>query len=367
MKQPIALPEIETDTIPSPALIFFKERIRRNIDYAINEVGGAERLRPHVKSHKCPDVVKMKIGAGIDKFKCATLAEVRMLAEAGAKDVLLAYQPVGPNIKTLLDLIEDHPGRVVSCIVDHRKALESISSAASRCGIKVPVYIDFNVGMNRTGIQRLGLAVELAKQIAGSPGTVFKGIHAYDGHHTDPDPETRKAQAADTVKAVDTLKDHLLQDNIPVEEIVITGTPMFLQYIDYPHLTLSPGTLFLHDWTSFSKYADLKSEFGAMILSRVVSLPEEGIFTIDAGAKAVSVDYPAKAKLISYPDAEPGPMSEEHWRFTCKPGEEPEMGETVLLIPGHVCTAVHHYDNAYVINDNGKIMDNWNITARGRI
>lgn len=357
--------QLESDSIPSPALIFFFDRIERNITQAIETVGSPRRLRPHVKTHKCPQIVRMKIDAGISKFKCATLAEVKMLAQSGAEDILLAYQPVGPTVKGLIELIEANKNARISCIVDSVEALGEIAATASQWNVRIPVFIDFDVGMNRTGVLSIETAVTLAKEIDGAGGTLFKGIHAYDGHNKDPDPEVKKRLAADTVNTLDALRDELKRANLDVEEIVVGGTPMFTQYAPYSHLTPSPGTLFLHDWES-AKHSDLPYEFAAMILSRVVSIPGNGNFTIDAGAKAISMDHPERAALISYPEAVPGPISEEHWIFTSKNGA-PKLAETMFLVPAHVCTAVHHFDKAFVVDDNGKLLDTWPITARGRI
>lgn len=65
----------------------------------IDIAGGAARLWPHIKTHKMAEVVQMQIEAGIDRFKCATIAEAEMAAKAGAKHLTLAYPLVGPNIK----------------------------------------------------------------------------------------------------------------------------------------------------------------------------------------------------------------------------------------------------------------------------
>jgi D-serine deaminase-like pyridoxal phosphate-dependent protein len=358
---------IESENIPSPALVFFIDRIHRNIEKAISMAGNTSRLRPHVKTHKCPQVVRMKIDSGITKFKCATLAEVKMLAQSGAEDILLAYQPVGPNIKMLFALIETYKSNsVISCVIDNSRTLAELSDVSSRWNLRVPVFIDFDTGMNRTGVQSVEFAVDLARQIQKTEGTEFKGIHVYDGHNTDPDPARRKEQSAEGAKVVTQITGFLSGERLEPGEIVVGGTPMFVQYTDYPNFTLSPGTLFLHDYTS-AKYPDLPFEFAAMVLSRVVSIPQKGIFTIDAGAKSISTDYPDKAKLISRPDAIPSKVSEEHWRHTCNEGEEPELGDVLFLLPGHVCTTVHHFDKAYVVTDDGKLVDTWGITARGRI
>jgi D-serine deaminase-like pyridoxal phosphate-dependent protein len=82
----------------SPSLLLYVDRVEENIRRMIGLAGDASRLRPHIKTHKLPEIVRLQLAHGITRFKCATLAEAEMAALAGAVDVLLAYQPVGPNI-----------------------------------------------------------------------------------------------------------------------------------------------------------------------------------------------------------------------------------------------------------------------------
>src|SRR5947208_3122311 len=90
------------DQIDTPGLVIYEERVRENIRMAIELAGGADRLRPHAKTHKSAEVTRLMKEAGIDQFKCATIAEAEMLAMEGAGDVLLAYQPVGPKVNRFL-------------------------------------------------------------------------------------------------------------------------------------------------------------------------------------------------------------------------------------------------------------------------
>src|SRR6185436_2117437 len=90
--------------ISSPALLLYPERIEENVRRMVAMVGDAKKLCPHIKTHKTPELVRMQLSHGIEKFKCATIAEAEMAASAGAKDVLLAYQPVGPNVARFVDL-----------------------------------------------------------------------------------------------------------------------------------------------------------------------------------------------------------------------------------------------------------------------
>src|SRR5690349_8311019 len=96
----------DTSAIYSPALIFFKPLIERNLALAVKTVGDPSRLRPHVKTHKTREIVRMELAAGVSKHKCATIAEAEMLAACGATDVLLAYSLVGPNCGRMAQLMK---------------------------------------------------------------------------------------------------------------------------------------------------------------------------------------------------------------------------------------------------------------------
>ena len=109
------------------------------------------RLRPHVKTHKIREVSQLLLEAGITKFKCPTIAEAEMLAGIQAPDVLLPYQPIGPKVERLIQLIKNYPATRFSCLVDNIKAVDWIAQKAMEEGVTIPVYIDLNVGMNRTG------------------------------------------------------------------------------------------------------------------------------------------------------------------------------------------------------------------------
>ena len=90
--------------------------------------------------------------AGITKFKCATIAEAEMLGTIGAPDVVMAYQPLGPKLQRFIRLIKKFPHTKFSCLTDNIAAAKEQAIAFNSNEIEVPVYVDLNVGMNRTGI-----------------------------------------------------------------------------------------------------------------------------------------------------------------------------------------------------------------------
>jgi D-serine deaminase-like pyridoxal phosphate-dependent protein len=113
--------------IDTPALLIYPSIIKRNIQHLLSLFSDIKQIRPHVKTHKCPQVVQLLIDAGITKFKCATIAEVEMLATNGAVDVLLAYQPVGPKVQRFITLIQTYRECSFSCLIDNKTTAQEIS------------------------------------------------------------------------------------------------------------------------------------------------------------------------------------------------------------------------------------------------
>ena len=184
----------------SPSLLFYKGRIESNIRSMVNIAGSsgqrsADRLVPHVKTHKCPEIVAMQLSAGISKFKCATIAEAEMVATAGAPWVLIAYQLVGPNIDRLFALRNMFPDTTFASLVDNEQTATLLSEASRERGLRSAVFLDVNNGMNRTGHATDESLLSLYRFVSGLDGLSFGGVHIYDGHIRNPEFSERKAAA----------------------------------------------------------------------------------------------------------------------------------------------------------------------------
>src|SRR5678816_1213108 len=172
----------DIDKLDSPVLVVFPDRVKANIQTAIGIVKNVTRLRPHVKTNKSAEATQMMLDAGITKFKCATIAEAEMLGMVKAPDVVLAYQPLGPKLSRFIELIKKFPATKYSCLTDNLSAAKEQAEAFAANGLEISVYVDLNVGMNRTGIIPGENAIELCKFISSAKGTRFAGLHAYDCH-----------------------------------------------------------------------------------------------------------------------------------------------------------------------------------------
>ena len=355
------------DILDTPALAVYPERIRENIRIVKTFVPDVARLRPHMKTNKSAEVARMLIAEGIKKFKCATIAEAEMLAEAGAADILLAYQPVGPKAIRLAELVKRFPQVTFGCLVDNFPTAQHISKTFQADGLKLNVYIDLNVGMNRTGIQPAE-ALALYKQLLTLPGIAAKGLHAYDGHLRDVDFELRTNKCNEAFGAVEKLREDITKQTGNTITVIAGGTPTFPIHAKRENVECSPGT-FIY-WDSGYKNTLLEQPFlfAALVVSRVISLPTADTICIDLGHKAIASENPIQNRVtfLNAPDLEPIGHSEEHMIFrTAKPNTF-QIGDVLYGVPYHVCPTVALHDRAAVVK-NGNVTEYWNKVARNRV
>jgi D-serine deaminase-like pyridoxal phosphate-dependent protein len=361
----------DTSTIFTPALVFYKELIRRNIAQMIAIGGHPARLRPHVKTHKTPEIVSMELEAGITKHKCATLAEAEMLAMTGARDIFLAYNLVGPNCDRMAHLAQTYPDCAFSTTADDPAALQALSAAVTALDQTVEILIDLDVGMHRTGLPPGEKAAALYELIDQLPGLRPGGIHAYDGHIHQENLAEREAAVRQNLEPVLDLRSQLERKGLPVPRLVAGGTPTFSIYarMDLPGLECSPGTCVLNDHGYGTRFADL-TDFtpAALLLTRVISRPTATRLTLDLGYKAVASDPPAGKRciLLNVQEYEPVLQNEEHLVVETPGAARFRPGDEVYALPTHICPTCAMHRQAYVV-ENGQLTDTWEIVARDRV
>ncbi len=361
---------LDVASVFTPALVFFPAMIRRNLREVVAMAGGPHRLRPHAKTHKCPDVVRMQLAEGVTKHKCATIAEAEMLAAAGAADVLIAYPMVGPNVGRVAALAKLFPNVAFSVIADHSAAIKELSEAATAVNAVVGVLPDINVGMDRTGTT-LAAAGELYPLLFALPGIAPAGLHLYDGHHNMESRADREAAVRAVLTPVLELRDRLVAAGFPVPRLVAGGTPAFPVYAamqEIADLECSPGTYVLHDAGYGSKYPDFAQvQPAAVLVTRVVSRPTATRVTLDLGTKAVAADPPAgqRIALLDFPPHTPVGHNEEHYVVETPHADRYMPGDVVYALPAHICPTVALHKEALVAED-GRITGAWPITARDR-
>jgi D-serine deaminase-like pyridoxal phosphate-dependent protein len=364
------------ETVLTPALAIYPEIVDANIATTVRLLGGNEnRWRPHVKTAKLRYVMQRYVAQGIQNFKCSTSLELQTVCEAGAGDVLLAYPVVGANARRVRQLSEQFSKTRVSALVENVEQIDAWR------GSTIGLFIDVNPGMNRTGVEQdhIDEIAGLAKAIE-TAGLEFRGLHYYDGHMGGiADFQERQTTAHQGYDRLMKLVSAFEQANIKIAEVITAGTPAFpcsLSYRPFAEASfihrISPGTVVYGDCTSL---AQLPAEYGyqvaAVVISTVVSQPTANHLTCDAGHKTVSADAGVpNCFVLGHADLTPQHPSEEHLPIEIAANAhadaaKPGIGDTLYLVPKHVCPTVNNFDHAIIV-EGGRIVGVERVTARGR-
>lgn len=354
------------EAIASPALLLYPERIEKNLQRMIAMAGDVARLRPHVKTHKLPQVVALKRAAGIHKFKVSTIAEAEMTAAAGGEDVLLAYQPVGPNIERLVELMRRFPHTRFATLVDDARNLAAISRVAVAHGVVIELYVDLNVGMNRTGIAPGESAASLYRALCRTPGLKAGGLHAYDGHLHEADPAALARAADQAFAPVWKLRDQLRAESLPVPRLIASGTPTFALLAQHDDVEVGAGTTVLWDFGQAEVCPGHHFLNAAMLFCRVVSKPQPDLLCFDLGHKAVASEMAhPRVRLLGLEDAVAVTHSEEHLVVRTSRSTDYQVGDVVYGIPRHICPTMALHSEVWAVRD-GLAAERWPVVARAR-
>ena len=360
----------EPGKIFSPGLVVFRELVEQNVKTMIAMAGGVDRLRPHCKTHKMPEVIKLQQDLGISRFKVATFAEAEMVAEAGAKDIFLAYNLVGPNIERAVNFRRKFPHVRFAVTADDVESIQQLGQAIAVSGKTIDIMLDINPGRDRTGLPIGDEARSTYELINKTPGLVAAGLHLYDGHLREPELAVRKQAVSQYWEQIAVFRDELLSMDLPVPKITCGGTPTFPAYtaLSDPAIEFSPGTCIFHDAGYGGTFSDLeKFTPAALVLTRVISRPTANRVTFDLGTKAIASDPPMgqRAVLPDLPDAVQVLQNEEHLVVETEQANQFRPGDWTLAIPEHVCPTSALHKSATVIS-NGEIVGEWLVVARDR-
>lgn len=360
----------EPDTLETPAMLVFEEQVNHNIQVMGHLGGGSEKLFPHVKTHKSAAITAKQIAAGVAGFKCATLKELEMVLQAGAKAAVLSYPQVQKTkVERLAALVKVHSEAWIATIVSTPQHVDVLSQVAEECQTPLKVMLDVDVGMHRTGIVPDQEALTLYQRLNTDPYLVEAGLHVYDGHEHMPDDATRNAAAQNHIDTIRTFKNQLETAGTTVPRIVCGGTFSFQYYARTDGMYGSPGTCIYWDQGYGGTLPDMPFHWAALILIQVIDHHADNkTFTTDLGYKAIAGDPPLerRATLLGLDNAKLILQNEEHGVFSIT-SELPAVGSYFLAVPGHVCPTTMRYPGSFFINATGEVIDYHPHTARDRM
>jgi D-serine deaminase-like pyridoxal phosphate-dependent protein len=362
---PAAISDPRLDT---PCLLIDLEILAANITRMAALANRARvRLRPHAKTHKSAQVARMQLEAGATGICVATVGEAQVMRAAGIDDILVAYNIVGEaKLGRLLPLCADGG---ITLTADSVEVAEGYSRMAAAAGRTLPVLLEIDSGMHRTGVEPQ-VAGQLGGKIAALPAIELLGILTHAGHAhdviTQPDIEAVGRQEA---AAMQQAREELDRQGISVQ-VVSAGSTITAPYLsaDDGITEIRPGTYVFNDLRTLEMYACTPDQIAATILATVVSVGP-GRVILNAGNKTLtmtSTEQHGFGKIRNRPRTSFVRLSEEHSVANIGEGEgELRVGDRVQVLPIHICVCVDLQRQAYGVS-HGKITELIRIDAARR-
>ncbi|WP_397313112.1 MULTISPECIES: alanine racemase [Parafrankia] len=347
--------------ISTPALVVDLDTVEDNIARMarIATERGFE-VRPHIKTHKTPQLAALQRASGASGLTVATIGEAEAFADAAFDDLFIAYplwldQARSNRLRRLADRAQ------VTVGVDSVPAARRLGAA----NLPVEVMIEVDSGHHRSGVAP-GDAVGPALA-AVEAGLRLRGLFTFPGHAYHPGARIRAAR--DEATALATAADALRAAGLHPTVLSGGSTPTAAYTRPGTVTELRPGVYVFNDAQQLALGACSPDQIGLAAATTVVSAPEPGRFVLDAGSKVLGADRPPWAPgfgfLPAFPEAVVTALSEHHAVVTAPPGHPiPTIGETTFIVPNHVCSAVNLADSL-VVTRGGTVVDHWPVSARG--
>ncbi|MGH7599698.1 MAG: D-TA family PLP-dependent enzyme [bacterium] len=359
--------------LDTPAVLIDLDKLEQNIQRMAN-FAKAQRinLRPHIKTHKIPQIAFMQLRAGAVGITCQKLGEAEVMADAGIDDILITYNIVGEHklrrlaqLKRLAD---------VCTVVDSEEVIAPLAAHMQQEGFQHEVMIEVNTGLNRCGVLPGEPVLGLVQRLHQYSSLKLRGIFTHEGHaYNFPNLEERERvvmKAADDMKRTAQL---LREHGFSCETISVGSTPSAMIIGKAEGITeLRPGNYVFYDRVQLKLGSCTEDQIAASVLATVISRPAPDRAIIDAGNKTMCTDNAADFDktigiVVDHPKLTFNYSSEEHGRITSTIGKmDLKVGDRVRLIPNHACGMMNMHDE--VCGIRGETVEAvWKVAARGRV
>lgn len=349
------------DDLETPAVVIDLRRARANIErFQAHANAAGLQARPHIKTHKLPQVARMQIEAGAAGITCQKVseAEAMVAGDPAIRDVLITYNILGTAKIERLKALAEHVRLAV--VADSETVVRGLSAGFAEAAEPLRVLVECDTGGRRCGVGSPEAARDLAKVIAASDGLAFEGLMTYPP----------AGGAAVTAQFLRVARDLIEAEGIAVPCVTSGGTPDIWQAAPDGVLTeYRPGTYVYNDRSLVERGVATLEECALSVLATVVSVPADGRAIIDAGTKVLTSDLlglSGHGAVLGRPDLAIDQLSEEHGRVVSHGPIGLSVGDRLRIVPNHACVVTNMVDEVNVLTEDGSI-ECWSVAARGKV
>ncbi len=374
LKKGKSISGVTLNDLPTPSLIIDLDRLEANIAKLAKHAKAAGiNLRPHGKTHKCPEIAHRQIKAGALGLCSATISEAERMADAGVPGILITSESVGLNkIARLVRMTAKHSDTMA--VVDNARNVERLSEAAAAAKVDLNIMIDIDPVGRRTGVQPGEPAMKLAQQVDNLPRLKLRGVHCYSGRSSHVNGFRERKEHSETVMAPPLVTfEKMRRNGLPVE--IMSGASTGTYNIDsgLKGMTeLQAGSYVFMDvdyrrigGKGSSVYNDFKPSL--TVLATVISKNYDDRATLDSGLKAFATDRKFGPEILGITGVEYRFGGDEHGILTIsEPSRPVKLGDKFRLVVPHCDPNVNLYDRAYCVRGDN-VVEVWAIGARGHV
>jgi D-serine deaminase-like pyridoxal phosphate-dependent protein len=345
-----------------------ERNLKRMADYCAST---GMSLRPHVKTHKIPELARMQVAFGAVGITAAKPSEAAVMSAAGLNDIFVAYPILSAKKAAALLSLSESTQLAVSA--DSFEAAEFLARSSAAHHYDLPILVEIDVGFGRCGVQTPQFAVDLALQIEKLSGSHFGGLMFYPGHMMVPIEKQNELLPA-VNRIVESTYAALISAGLRVDVVSGGSTPMALRSTEFSHLTeIRPGMYPLNDRNLVAGGFATLEDCALTVLSTVVSKAVPGHVILDGGSKTFSSDRLLTGDHIGHGAVLEDPatvffgLSEEHGHLDISHSSRSyRLGERLRIVPNHVCATINLHDTIYGVR--GDVVETtWAVAARGRV
>jgi D-serine deaminase-like pyridoxal phosphate-dependent protein len=363
------LAEVET-----PALLVDLDALERNLgEMAELARAAGVALRPHWKTHKCPEIARRQVALGAAGGTVAKPSEAEAFLDAGFDDVLIATPVVDPA--KIDHLIERGRQAKVAVLVESPEGADRWDEGARRAGVRIPVMLEVDSGMGRTGVAPGSAAVELAREVTARRGLRLLGVMTHAGH-------AYEAGSAEQVAGIGHAEGQRLVETagairaagIECTVVSVGSTPTVRHSARVPGVTeIRPGNYVFHDRTQVGLGVVGEERCALTVLATVVARPSADRIVVDAGSKTLSSDRARGGAegfghVARRPELRVVRVWEEHGLIDAGGAAAAgfRVGDRVRILPNHACVTVNLHEKLVAVRGES-VEGVWSIAARGRV
>lgn len=361
--------------IETPSIFIDVAKVKRNIN-EMSEMANTHNvhLRPHTKTHKIPKIADMQTESGASGVTVAKSTEAKVMAEHGIKDIFIAY-PVIPEAAINRVMEVNKMARLIVG-VDSLEGARKLSEQARLHDQNIEIRLEVDTGLKRTGVQYEN-AIKLAMKIAGLGNLNLTGIYTFKGamFKGEPTMDLQKAGFEEGELMV-SLADKMRDNGLQIQDISVGSTLTAKYAAQVDGITeIRPGTYVFYDRMQANYDVCDLDDCAAKVIATVVSIPSDDLLIIDGGSKTFASDVQPGTKplnmkgfgdIIGLPDAILERMTEEHGMVRVNSAHHLNIGDTVEVIPNHICSTVNLHNFVYMVDEEGST-EEVPVLARGKL